>query len=68
VEVDATPPSHRCPGREDSRIDADTERQGEDGHAGEPGSAEQGARPVAQVLKQGFEQVCQIRFLDETLF
>src|SRR6267142_4460821 len=42
--------------REDSRIDADTERQGKNRHGGEPGIAEQGARAETQVLEYRFEQ------------
>jgi hypothetical protein len=42
--------------REDSRVDADTERQGKNRHRREPGIPEQGARAVPEVLKDRFEQ------------
>ena len=46
----------RLVSREDSRVDADPERQGEHRRDGESGVAEQGARPVTKVEEHGFEQ------------
>jgi hypothetical protein len=62
------PREERLVSRERSRIDADSERQGKNRHRGEPGIAEQGACPVTQVVKYGFEQDHHIASLNALVF